>query len=209
MKQTSLLSFGKSIVKEKEPRIIEVKEVPGLTVIENFITQQQHDTLMKGIYSFEWNDTLKRRVQHYGYAYDYRNRGVSSDTQVPPIPECFNELLDKLQIYFGGQKPEQLIINEYTPGQGIAPHIDALVFGDPIISLSLGSTCEFIFQNRTDSEDSYSIILKPNTLVIMSKDSRYKYTHCIPKRKVDYDETTDKSIPRGTRVSLTFRMMKK
>ena len=39
----------------------------------------------------------------------------------------------------------QLIVNEYTPGQGISAHTDAKIFGDNIITLSLGSHCGFVF----------------------------------------------------------------
>lgn len=39
-------------------------------------------------------------------------------------------------------KFNQLIINEYNPGQGINPHIDnPILFSSPIVSLSLGSDC--------------------------------------------------------------------
>lgn len=35
--------------------------------------------------------------------------------------------------------PDQVIINEYQPGQSIAPHIDSVpCFGETIASLSLG-----------------------------------------------------------------------
>lgn len=41
---------------------------------------------------------------------------------------------------------DQLIINEYTPGQGINPHIDnPTLFSSPIVSLSLGSDCVMEF----------------------------------------------------------------
>lgn len=43
-------------------------------------------------------------------------------------------------------KFDQLIVNEYEPGQGINPHIDNIkLFKSDIASLSLGSDCIMIF----------------------------------------------------------------
>jgi alkylated DNA repair dioxygenase AlkB len=37
---------------------------------------------------------------------------------------------------------DQGIVNEYEPGQGIAPHVDCVpCFADTIASLTLGSSC--------------------------------------------------------------------
>jgi len=87
----------------------------------------------------------------------------------------------------------QIIINEYVPGQGISKHIDdPKQFGEWIMCISLGSHVEMTF-------DDYDISLNPCSLVVMTGDSRYKYTHQIKSRK------SDKGIPRTTRVSITFR----
>ena len=38
------------------------------------------------------------------------------------------------------QRPfEQAIVNEYEPGQGIAPHVDRDCFGPVVATVSLGS----------------------------------------------------------------------
>lgn len=43
----------------------------------------------------------------------------------------------------------QLIINEYLPGQGINPHVDnPTLFSSPIVSVSLGSECVMEFDNE-------------------------------------------------------------
>lgn len=182
-------------------------EIPkGLIVMEDFITKEKELELLKNIYEHEWSDELKRRVQQYGYQYNYSSRNVSNDVIVSQIPEFIDDIIKMILPYFKGKTPEQLIINEYTSGQGIFPHIDAKVFGDPVISLSLGSTCEFLFED-TMSGKEYSLFLKPRTLVVMSGDSRCKWKHSIPKRKIDFDPETQKNVKRGTRVSLTLRIL--
>lgn len=48
---------------------------------------------------------------------------------------------------------DQLIINEYQPGQGINPHIDNVkLFAEPIVSLSLGSECIMEFDREISNE---------------------------------------------------------
>jgi len=143
-------------------------------------------------------------VQQYGYKYSYTSRNLSVNDKTDEIPQFIEPVSQKLRTYFNGKLPQQLIINEYTPGQGINPHTDAKVFGDPIISVSLGSSCEFLFDN-TDLK--YSLFLKPRTLVVMSGESRYKWKHSIPNKKNDVDPVTKEIVKRGTRVSLTFRIL--
>ena len=44
---------------------------------------------------------------------------------------------------------DQLIVNDYAPGQGIPAHVDAPLFTDTIISISLGSSCVMEFSNES------------------------------------------------------------
>lgn len=45
-------------------------------------------------------------------------------------------------------KPDQIIVNEYTPGQGIAPHMDhSGSFDEWIVSISLISGVTMNFQS--------------------------------------------------------------
>lgn len=194
MIQTTL-SFGSKNTSNINNTTQKVPE--GLRVIENFITKDEENELLRNIYQHEWSDVLKRRVQQYGYEYNYTKK--DSSKIIEPLPEYTQNVCSKMIQYFEGQYPQQLIINEYTPGQGISPHVDAKIFGDTIISLSLGSICEFVFEY---DEDKYKIFLTPRTLVVMSGESRHKWKHSIPCRKTDYN------TKRGTRVSMTFRTLK-
>ena len=45
------------------------------------------------------------------------------------------------------QRPNQLIVNEYTPGQGIHAHIDRDLFEDGIVAISLLSDIQMIFDS--------------------------------------------------------------
>ncbi len=103
------------------------------------------------------------------------------------------------------ENPDQLIINEYEPGQGISAHIDKIEdFGPVVWSVSLGGNCTIVFEKDGKKESFY---LKRRSLFIMSGDSRYKWTHEIPKRKSD--TYNNKKIERTTRTSMTFRTLNK
>lgn len=101
--------------------------------------------------------------------------------------------------------PNQLIVNEYQPGQGISEHIDAIeIFGDTIVMISLGSSCIMDFtleENKKKRKES--IFLERRSLLMIQKEARYKWKHSISKRKNDlWDNFPYK---RDRRISLTFR----
>jgi alkylated DNA repair dioxygenase AlkB len=178
--------------------------INGLTYLPNYITSSEHDAVLRVIDAQIWMTDLKRRVQHYGYRYDYRARAVTSDMYLGALPDWLADLGNRL--HADGHialPPTQVIINEYLAGQGIAPHVDCEpCFGDTIISLSLGSACVMNF-SHLKSDTEIPVLLEPRSLVIMRGESRYDWKHGIPARKSDvyHGET----IPRGRRVSVTFR----
>ena len=99
--------------------------------------------------------------------------------------------------------PDQVIANEYLPGQGISAHVDCEpCFGDTIVSLSLLSSCEMAFREKA-SGARLGVILEPCSLVIMKDRARYAWTHEIPARKSDF--IFGNKVERSRRISLTFR----
>lgn len=99
--------------------------------------------------------------------------------------------------------PDQVIINEYLPGQGISNHIDCTsCFTDTIVSLSLGSSCIMDFIS-VGTGKKIPVLLEPRSIVILKDDARYQWTHSIAARKVD--KIDGRLITRKRRISLTFR----
>lgn len=178
--------------------------IHGLRYIPDYITEVQHDWLLARIDEQRWLDDLKRRVQHYGFKYDYRARKVNLDMHIGELPEWLKVLSDKLQKE--GYTPEvadQVIVNEYLPGQGISSHIDCEpCFTDTIVSLSLGSGCVMDFTNKSDKK-KIPVWLAPRSLVVLSGEARDTWLHGIPARKSD--EWDGQKHERRRRVSLTFR----
>jgi alkylated DNA repair dioxygenase AlkB len=186
---------------DNDPLVIEDGQIPSLYYVENYISASEEKILLRNIDRQKWDDSLKRRVQHYGYKYSYRNRQIDQSSQIGNIPNWLNDLSSKLQKdNIMPYKPNQIIINEYVPGQGIAPHIDLVhAFSGVICSLSLGSDCIMDFTR----EVKVSRILHKRSLLVLSEDARYRWMHSIAARKTD--KVNGNILPRGRRVSITFR----
>jgi alkylated DNA repair dioxygenase AlkB len=180
--------------------------IAGLQYLPDFIDAKTEALLIQAIDAQLWITELKRRVQHYGYIYDYKARCISQDLHIGAIPDWLASLCDDLHVqdYFK-RIPDQVIVNEYLPGQGIAAHIDCVpCFGETIASLSLGSACVMDFAYPQAGAQS-SLLLEPSSLLILSGDARYHWKHAIASRKTD--RYNGQIIQRGRRLSLTFRTM--
>lgn len=174
----------------------------GLKYQENFINDIEERNLLNKVDKNTWLHDLKRRVQHYGYKYDYRVRRIDTSMRLGALPDWLDHIALQLfqDGYFKG-KPDQVIVNEYEPGQGISPHIDCEpCFEDTVVSLSLHSTAVMEFSKY---DLKVPVLLEPRSIVILKGESRYKWKHTIPARKVDVFEGV--SYPRNRRISLTFR----
>jgi alkylated DNA repair dioxygenase AlkB len=180
---------------------LDIPDIQGLSYIENCISEKEEKNLLEHIDQEIWNNELKRRVQHYGYKYDYKARKVLNDSYLGTLPDWLESVTKKLSENNFKRSPDQAIINEYLPGQGISPHIDCEpCFDDQIASLSLASDTIMFF---TKDNIKKEILLKRRSLIILSGEARYEWKHGIPARKSDLIHGC--KIERGRRVSITFR----
>lgn len=191
--------------KPKEKKEVSIRDIPGLRYIENYITDDEQLQLLALVDKGLWLKDLKRRVQHYGFKYNYKARKVDMSMHVGELPEWLKVL--SVELYEKGYMPkvaDQVIVNEYLPGQGISAHIDCEpCFQDTIASLSLGSSCIMNFTHKLDKTKKYPILLEPGSLIVLSDEARYNWLHEIPVRKSDLWNGV--RYPRQRRVSLTFR----
>ncbi len=178
--------------------------ISGLTYIPDFISAQEQDFLLSHIDHQPWMTDLKRRVQHYGYKYDYKARAIDNDAYLGRLPDWLSSISKKLHNnHIFPSDPDQAIVNEYFPGQGISAHIDCVpCFADTIASLSLKSSCIMDFSNPKTGEKK-SIVLEERSLIVLSGAARYEWQHAIPARKSDIINGI--KTKRTRRVSLTFR----
>jgi alkylated DNA repair dioxygenase AlkB len=178
--------------------------IPGLRYIPDYLKPMDHDDLLAIIDRQIWMTDLKRRVQHYGYRYDYKSRSVDASMYLGQLPHWIAPLARRLKADgLTLETPDQLIVNEYMPGQGIASHVDCEpCFGNVIVSITLGSGCIMNFSG-VKTKAHVPIYFMPRSVVIMQDEARHDWKHGILPRKTD--EFEGKTLPRGRRVSLTFR----
>lgn len=178
--------------------------VEGLVYHADFLSPEAERELLRRIDEQDWSAELKRRVQHYGYRYDYKARRVDSSMHLGPLPPWLAELAGRLAVEgIVAGTPDQVIVNEYLPGQGISAHVDCEpCFDDGIVSITLGSGCVMNF-TRPGEKGVVALYLEPRSLVALHGPARYEWRHSIAARKSDV--VAGESIPRARRVSLTFR----
>lgn len=196
--------IGTQIALFADPSTAPAPSIPGLIYMQEYTSPQQEAEMIRAIDAQPWITELKRRVQHYGYRYDYKARSVAPESRLGPLPEWLSPYCDHLCADgFFPQLPDQVIVNEYQPGQGIAPHIDCVpCFTDTIASLSLGSSCVMEF-THVETREEIPVLLEPRSLVVLTGDARYRWQHAIPHRKTD--RYNGHIFQRGRRLSLTFR----
>ncbi len=167
----------------------------GLTYTESFISHNLSKKIIDYIDAQDWNTTLSRRTQHYGFEYNYKGTGL---IETDEIPEVFK--IDSLKKY----NFNQVIVNEYTRNQGIGAHIDNEKFFGPVVaSVSLLAPAEMIFDLQNVKK---SLILQPASCVILEKEARYLWKHQIQKN-VSFTIDGEKYVKPDDyrRISLTFR----
>ena len=183
----------------------------GLEYRPDFLVASQEDELLAHIDGSEWLTDLSRRVMHFGYKYDYTSRRLDETARIGPLPEWLAQLSNTVhevasteakQLLDPDQPFEQAIINEYLPGQGIAPHIDRDCFGPLVATVSLGSAVNMDFCCDSTGDEHVQRLV-PRSLVLLYDDARLKWRHGIAKRHSD--TWNRQKIKRQRRVSITFR----
>ncbi len=189
----------------------ETQGIPGLKLVRNFLTEAEEREIIAKIDTNDWSNELERRVQHYGWRYDYKSRQVDPSMHIGPLPDWANRVAQRLvDEGYLGILPDQVIVNEYRENQGIAPHIDSeSSFADGVAMISMWETWEMVFKKRRGG-DKVTRKLERRSATILTGEARYGWTHAILKRKSDPGAVKPGNkkpsrIPRDRRISLTFR----
>lgn len=220
-KNSPLLMSYCNVVPAVEHRPWLSKLPEGLILIEDCIDSDTEAELLKNL-QWDWEDDgiegkLKnRKVQHFGFEFLYGSNNVDPNCPLSerPIPETCSEIwknLEKNSQPFRDFRPDQLTVNRYEPGHGIPAHCDThSCFENPIISLSLASSAVMEFR-KPETLQHASVLLPRRSLLIMSGESRYGWTHAITGRRSDIIVKPDGKLTvqkRDVRVSFTFRKLK-
>ena len=106
-----------SIVDFPDARPAYTGAIPGLFIVDDFITEQESKELLSSLDAQKWNKLLNRRVQHYGFEFKYGTNNVNAEEQMGQMPPFFD---------FLGPKLEQQLSNfKLDPDTGFVAEYDA------------------------------------------------------------------------------------
>ena len=184
-----------------------LKEIKGLHYRPDFLTREEQARIAARIDASDWRKDLKRRVQHYGYLYDYKARKIEPRHYLGELPDFLEQVAERIfsQTELFSGKPVQAIVNEYVGNQGISWHYDALTFGPEIATISLLEPWAMEFHRRYERDrinGEQNALLETGSCLIMTGESRYKWFHSIPRLSQEKS-----GLKRGRRISLTFRTL--
>ena len=80
------------------PGLQEAATVPSLKFVEGFLAPEQQAYCVRRIDAAEseWRNDLSRRVQHYGWRYDYKARAITPDMHLGALPDWLANVAQKL-----------------------------------------------------------------------------------------------------------------
>lgn len=184
------------------------KIIKGLYYIPNVINPTFTNSIIQQLDSNVWKSirySHSRKVQQYGYVFNFETKETNEPgPEFTPLISKFAILLQEICKTINITKEpgyfNQCIVNNYEPGQGFLKHIDTLTYGDTIgcFTINTGAIIKF-------SKDDlfYNLYTEPNSLYIMTGESRYDWYHEMPNTTFDIDNDT--IVERGRRLSITFR----
>lgn len=126
--------------------------------------------------------------------------------RIGPLPEWLRAMGRRLFGETGAfdREPDQAIVNEYLPEQGIAMHVDRNCFGPAVATVSLGDAWEMDLRRvGTGRGEGESILLEPGSALVLAGEARNRWLHGIARRNNERDGGVKR--PRKRRVSVTFR----
>jgi alkylated DNA repair dioxygenase AlkB len=175
----------------------------GFSLCCDYINRDEEQVLLECVDRGPWETDWRRRIQQFGLGY--------SDSGGEPVwlrdfPDWLKPLAGRV-----GQKarfdryPENCVINEYIPPQGIGPHKDYAAFGPTIACVSLGSDVLLDFISA-DRSSRMSVDIPARSLWVITGEARSRWMHGIARRFNDIVDGARRK--RDRRISITFRTAK-
>ncbi|KAJ9515470.1 hypothetical protein QJQ45_016460 [Haematococcus lacustris] len=180
--QVLFAAYGPSAPPPATARTSDQLGVPGLQLLHDFVSPGEEIELLNAVAHGPWQHLAKRRVQHFGWEFDYSTRSFARP--LAPLPSWAAAVATRVSALPCVSQPlDQLTVNEYAPGVGLSPHVDThSAFTGAIVSLSLGSDC--VMELRK-CQDHRPLLLPRRSLLVLGGEARYAWQHYIPHRKVD------------------------
>ncbi len=178
----------------------------GASYREDFIGVDEEAALVAVIAALPLHEarykgyTARRRVAHFGFAYDYDdNRLLPS----PPLPTSLEALRDKAAAW-SGELPEAFVgtlVAEYRPGVPLGWHRDVPDY-ETVVGISLAGAARMRFRRyppvAPKKTDVLSLELAPRSAYVLRAEARWGWQHSVaPTPALRYSITFRTARQRG------------
>ena len=179
----------------------------GAALVPDVITEAEEERILLRISQAPWMTDLSRRVQHYGFRYNYRgpaNGPARPRCAVPALGQAvIGERLTPL--LRGG--PARAVHRQRVPaGQGIGMHADHASFGPVVVSLSLGDAWTMNFRPRSArpyvreglASDEVALLPRRSALVLRAARTLGVHArHRPPRQRTPDHDARLRDVPHG------------
>jgi hypothetical protein len=145
--------------------------LPGFYLYTDLIDETFEQQLLAEIDSQTWIVDYARHLQYYGYRNELEDPYdlIPFPVEMPQLMRALSEQLVANNIV--QLQPDQVIVNEYVPGEGIRPHKDRDYYENQICGVNLGSGCIMRFIRGNNQEVRY-IEVPQRSVYVMQDDAR-------------------------------------
>lgn len=196
MRQLSLIELPSPSVP-----VLPIPDVPGLGYVPEYVSTDEETALVEAIDREPWLTEWQRRRQIYGMSYGSAKQAEAK--VLGPLPPWAASLAERI-VREGYLEDEvaNIVVNEYTPGQGIGLHHDFPGFGPTVVAVSLASPV--LLELVDPASDREAVLdVAPRSLWILGGEARSRWMHGIAHRKTDVVSGVKRA--RGRRISITMR----
>uniref|UniRef100_A0A914QWQ6 Uncharacterized protein n=1 Tax=Panagrolaimus davidi TaxID=227884 RepID=A0A914QWQ6_9BILA len=179
---------------------IESFQINGLLILDNFLSEEEEEKLVKDIELTPWALSQSgRRKQDYGPKVNFKHKKVKCDRFIG-VPEYADQLLKRMSEKSNGvlssYQPFELCNLEYEPSRlsAIELHQDDMwIWGNRLISLNLLSDSVMTYENSKLKKIVF-VFMQRRFLLSMFDEARYQWRHGIFSHHII-----------GRRIALTMR----
>ena len=190
-----------------------------ISVVDDFINEAYEQQIFETLCALKskWEVLNGRQTLQLGGSLTPKGTLIQT-----PFPDWVQSLIDKISREIGvfnnedgSQRINHILVNKYDIEGGILPHKDGDCYESTVVILSLMSpvTMKFFSDDHAHTLVD-SVILRPRSLLIFKDEAYTKCLHGIQAGRqvedvVDRDGLVKRVTRSGTRISLTFRRVKK
>ncbi|KAL4810726.1 hypothetical protein BDV18DRAFT_155338 [Aspergillus unguis] len=203
------LGLGRGLSMDLELETARIMRLPNEAFyIPDFVTEEEETRLLHKINSAPlptWKNlpTSQRRLQTYPSSLSNSNTLLAS-----PLPPWLSDPIlprfNALHLFADAphKEPNHVLVNEYTPSQGIMPHEDGGAYYPLVATVSLGGVvCLDLYpkyniqghegENEPARQPAYRILQERRSLLVTRASIYRDYLHGIAEREKEENLTAD------------------